>query len=182
MSEASVARRYAQALFNVALTRETVDIIGSELFQLKSFSDKDGRFINFLRAPQVLTDHKVAMVKSLFTTRLSPSLLSFLMLLIEKDRITYLSEIAREFEKLLEDYKGIIKAKVTTAVHIDQDYKNRLVDSLQRMTGKKIELIHKINSDIVGGIIVQLNHQVIDRSVRSRLDALKHDLMAVKVY
>ncbi len=182
MSDTSIARRYAQALFNVALTRETVDIIGSELFQLKSFSDKDSRFINFLRAPQVLTDHKIAMVKALFTTRLSPSLVSFLMLLIEKDRITYLNEIARVFEKLLEDHKGVIKARVTTAVHIDQDYKDRLVETLQRMTGKKIVLVHKINSDIIGGIIVQLNYQVIDRSVRARLDLLRHDLMAVKVY
>ena len=55
MKETYVARRYAQALFNVALSRETIDIVGSELFQLKSFSDKDKRMIDFLKAPQVLT-------------------------------------------------------------------------------------------------------------------------------
>ena len=182
MSETSVARRYAQALFNVALTRETVDIIGSELFQLKSFSDKDSRFVSFLQAPQVLTEHKVAMVKALFTTRLSPSLLYFLLLLIEKERVIFLSRIASEYEKLLEEYKGIIKARVITAIHIDQDYKNMLVEKLQKLTGKKIELIHKIDPDIIGGIIVHLNHQVIDRSIRTKLDTLRHDLLAVKVY
>jgi len=182
MRETGVARQYAQALFNVALTRETVDIIGSELFQLKSFSDKDNRFVNFLKAPQVLTEHKAAMVKSLFTTRLSPSLLSFLLLLIEKERVGLLSDIAREFEKFLEEHKGIIKAKVITAVHIDQDYKNRLIEKLQGLTGKKIELIQRIDPRIIGGIIVHLNFMVIDRSIRSRLENLKHDLMAVKVH
>lgn len=182
MSEISVARRYAQALFNVALNRETVDIIGSELFQLKSFADKDSRFISFLKAPQVLTEHKVAMVRTLFTTRLSPSLLSFLLLLIEKERIGFLSEIAREFEKFLEEYKGIIKARVITAIHVDQRFKSRLIAELQRITGRKIELVHKIDPGIIGGIIIHLNHRVIDRSIRAALDNLRHDLMAVKVY
>jgi len=122
MKDTHVARRYAQALFNVALSRESIDIIGSELFQLKSFSDKDKRLISFLEAPQVLTEHKVAIVKTLFTTRLSPALLSFVLLLIEKARINLLAEIGREFEKLLEEYKGLIKARVTTAVDIDGDY------------------------------------------------------------
>lgn len=182
MSDTYVARRYAEALFNIARSRETVDIIGSELFQLKSFSDKDRRFIAFLQAPQVLTEHKIALVKLLFTTRLSPSLVHFLYLLIEKDRVGLLSEIAREYENLLEGFKGIIKARVTTAVHIDQEFKNRLVEKLERLTGKKVELIHKIDRQILGGIIVNLNYRLIDRSVRSRLDTLRHDLMAVKVY
>jgi len=172
MSDVFVARRYAEALFNIARMRETVDIIGSELFQLKSFSDKDKRFIGFLQAPQVLTEHKMALVKLLFTTRLSPSLVYFLFLLIEKGRVNLLSSIAREYEKLLESYKGVIKARVTTAVHIDQEYKNKLTEKLERLTGKKIELIHRIDRRIIGGIIVQLDYQVIDRSVRSLLDSL----------
>ncbi len=182
MKETHVARRYAQALFNVALSRETIDIIGSELFQLKSFSDKDKRLIDFLKAPQVLTEHKIAMVKTLFTTRLSPALLSFVLLLIEKARINLLTEISREFEKLLEEHKGFIKARVTTAVDIDNDFKMRLVGKLENITGKKIELVHRINKSIIGGIIVQLNYRVIDHSIRFQLSSLKHDLMALKVY
>ena len=182
MKETHVARRYAQALFNVALSRETIDIIGSELFQLKSFSDKDKRLIDFLKAPQVLTEHKIAMVKTLFTTRLSPALLSFVLLLIEKARINLLAEISREFEKLLEEHKGLIKARVTTAVDLDNDFKMRLAGKLENITGKKIELVHRINKSIIGGIIVQLNYRVIDHSIRFQLSSLKHDLMALKVY
>jgi F-type H+-transporting ATPase subunit delta len=182
MKDTRVAKRYAHALFTVALRKETVDIISSEIFQLKSFSDKDRRFIGFLAAPQVLTEHKIDMVKTLFTTRLSPSLLSFLLLLIEKGRVDYLAEIAREFEKLVEDHKGLIKARVTTAVHIDEDYKNRLRDKLISVTEKEVEILHRIDKNILGGIIVQLNYNVIDRSVKNQLESLKHDLMSLKVY
>ncbi len=182
MKETRVARRYAQALFNVALSRGAIDIVGSELFQLKSFSEKDKRLIDFLKAPQVVTDHKIALVKTLFTTRLSPALLSFVLLLIKKARINLLTEIGREFEKLLEEHKGLIKARVTTAVDIENDYKELLVRKLEDITGKKIRLVHRINKKIIGGIIVQLNNKVIDRSVRFQLSTLKHDLMALKVY
>ncbi len=182
MIETHVASRYARALFNVALSRGTVDIIGSELFQLKSFSDKDRRLISFLEAPQVLTEHKTAMVRTLFTTRLSPALLSFILLLIEKGRVNLLNEIARDYEKLLEEHKGIIRARVTTAVDVDKAFKARLVEKLKKVTGKDIDLIHRIDKSIIGGIIVQLNYKVIDHSVRHQLSSLRHDLMRLKVH
>lgn len=182
MKDTHVAKRYAHALFNVALKKGTVDIISSEIYQLKSFYDKDKRFIGFLAAPQVLTEHKIAMVKTLFTTRLSPSLVSFLLLLIEKNRVDHLGEIAREFEKMVEDHKGLIKARVITAIHIEDDYKNRLRERLEAVTSKKIEILHRIDKKILGGIIVHLNYNVIDNSVQHQLNLLKHDLMSLKVY
>jgi len=182
MKDTHVAKRYAHALFNVALKKGTVDIISSEIYQLKSFCDKDKRFIGFLAAPQVLTEHKISMVRTLFTTRLSPSLVSFMLLLIEKGRVDHLGEIAREFEKMVEVHKGLIKARVTTAVHVEEDYKNRLRERLEAITGKNVEVLHRIDKKILGGIIVQLNYNIIDDSVKHQLDTLKHDLMSLKVY
>jgi F-type H+-transporting ATPase subunit delta len=182
MKDTRVAKRYAHALFNVALKKGTVDIVSSEIYQLKSFSDKDKRFVGFLSAPQVLTEHKVAMVKTLFTTRLSPSLLFFLLLLIEKGRIDHLGEIARELEKLVEDHKGLIKARVTTAIHLETGYKDRLRERLKAVTGREVEILHRIDKNIIGGIIVQLNYRILDNSVKTRLETLKHDLLALKVH
>jgi F-type H+-transporting ATPase subunit delta len=182
MIDANVARRYANALFMVAVSKDAVDITASELFQLKSFIDKDRVFLDFLLAPQILTEHKKALINTLFRTRLSPPLLSFLQLLIEKSRIEHLGDIAREFEKLLEVHKGIIKARVTTAIAVDEEFKKRLRARLEALSGKKIEIIHRIDKAIIGGIIVQLNYKVIDRSIRYQLTSLKHGLLALRVY
>lgn len=182
MRESRVANRYAHALFSVAQARGLMDSMAADLFQLKAFYKGDNKFLLFLKSPQVLTEEKTKLIKTLFTSRLSPSLVSFLLLLIEKSRIEFLDEIADEFEKLLENYKGIIKAVVTTAIPIDDAYKALLRARLEKMTGKKIEIEHKIEKGIIGGIIVQLNYQVIDRSVRHELNTLKHDLLALKVY
>jgi len=182
MRESRVAQRYAHALFEVALARGLMDTMAEDLFQLKAFYESDNKFLLFLEAPQVLTEDKIQLIKNLFASKLSPSLVSFLLLLIEKNRIEFLDEIADEFEKRLENYRGLIKAIVTTAIPIDDNYKTHLQARLEKMTGKKIEIVHKIDSDIIGGIIVQLNYQVIDRSVRHELNSLKHDLLALKVY
>ena len=182
MRESRVADRYAHALFELALAKGLLDNLALELMQLKAFYDRDKKFLAFLQAPQVLTEEKIKLVKTLFASRVSPSLVSFLLLLIEKNRIEFLDQIAAAFEKRLEDYRGLIKAVVTTAVPIDDNYKKLLQARLEKKTGKKIEIVHKLDSGIIGGIIVQLNYQVIDRSVRHELSALKHDLMTLKVY
>lgn len=182
MRESRVADRYAHALFEVALARGLMDTLSADLFQLKAFCKGDSKFQLFLEAPQVLTEDKVQLIKTLFESRISQPLTSFLLLLIEKNRIEFLDEIADEFEKRLENYRGLIKAIVTTAIPIDDTYKSHLQARLEKKTGKKIEIVHKIDKGIIGGIIVQLNYQVIDRSVRHELNSLKHDLLALKVY
>ena len=182
MRETRVAQRYAHALFLVAKSKDNIDIVASELFQLRSFIEKDKRFISFLEAPQILTEHKIALIKSLFTARLSPPLLWFLFLLIEKHRIEFLGEIAREFEKFVEDYKGLIKAHVTTAIPIEDGFKVQLKAKLETMTGKEIEIIHRIDRGIIGGVVVQLNFRIIDNSIRHKLEVLRHDLLSIKVY
>jgi len=182
LRETRVAHRYAHALFQVAINREIVDMMASELFQLRSFAEKDGHFLQFLEAPQILREDKAKLIKTLFATRLSQPMVSFILLLIEKNRIEFLAEIAREFEELLENYRDIIKARVTTAVPVDDKFKELLRIKLERLTGKKIEVIHRIDREIIGGIVVQLNFKVIDRSVRYELESLRHDLMSLKVY
>ncbi len=182
MIETKVARRYALALFKTALDSGNLEIIATDVSQLKNFAAKDKRFLNFLEAPQVPDDQKLKLLEELFTTRLAPRLLLFLRLLLDKHRVGLLPTIADEFEKLLEDYQGIIKTRVVTAVDLSEDYKKRLQAKLETMTGKKIEIIHKIDKSILGGIIVYLHNRVIDRSVRQQLTVLRQNLAKVKVH
>jgi F-type H+-transporting ATPase subunit delta len=177
-----VAHRYAHALFQVAVSREIVDIMASELFQLRTFSEKDKSFLRVLEAPQILKEDKAKLVRSLFTSRLSQPLVSFILLLIEKNRVEFLVDIARDFEELLEDYRDIVKAQVTTAIPVGDEFKELLRIRLEKLTNKKIEILHKIDKGIIGGIIVQMNFKVIDRSVRHELESLRHGLMSLKVY
>lgn len=182
MRETRVAARYALALFKIALKSGNVDMIAIDLNQLRSFSASHKGFLEFLQSPNINEDEKMSFLRTIFTTRLSPQLLSFFELLLHKHRINLLSEIAVEFEQLLEDHQGLIKAKVVTAIQIDETVKNRLREKLEKISGKKIEIIQKIDRSIIGGVIVYMHNRVIDRSVRRELEQLRHDLLQVKVF
>lgn len=182
MIETKVARRYALALFKTAEASGNLEIIAADVSQLKTFAAKDKRFLSFLEAPQVPDDQKLALLKELFTTRLAPRLVLFLQLLLDKHRVSLLPTIADEFEKLMEDYQGVIKTRVVTAVVMPEGFKDKLQAKLAKMTGKKIEIIHKIDKSILGGIIVYLHNRVIDRSVRHQLSALRQNLAKIKVH
>lgn len=182
MKETRVARRYALALFKTAQKAGSLDIVATDIHQLSSFAHKDRQFLNFLEAPQVPTEHKKKLLKELFTTRLSPRLLLFLELLLDKHRTGLLPEISDEFEKLIEEHRGLIKARVVTSVHLDEEMKARLREKLETRTGKKIEIIHKIDKSILGGIIVYLHNMVIDKSIRHQIGELRKNLLGIRVH
>lgn len=182
MRETQVARRYALALFKTGLDSGNLDIIAADIHQLRSLAIKNKSFIKFLGAPQVPTEQKVDVLRGLFTTRLAPRLLLFLELLLEKHRIGLLSDIVYQFEKLVEDYKGLIRARVVTSIYLTDEEKVRLKEKLEKISNKKIDIVHKIDNSIIGGMIVYLHNIVIDRSIKRQLEVLKHDLLKVKVY
>ena len=182
MRDTRVSRRYALALFKIALKSDSLDIISIDIQQIRSFTAKDKNFLNFLEAPQIPTEQKTKVLKDTFTTRLAPRLLLFLELLLKKHRTNLLPEIADEFAKLVEEHKGVIKAKVLTAVHISDVIKDNLNDKLETYSGKKIEIIHRIDTSIIGGIIIFLHNHVIDRSIRHQIDVLRQNLLKVKVH
>jgi len=182
MRETRVARRYALALFKTALAGGNLDIVATDIHQINSFTAKDKQFLYYLEAPQVPTERKKELLRELFTTRLAPRLLLFLELLLEKHRTGLLPDIADEFEKLMEDHQGLIKARVVTSTHLDEDTKTRLKEKLEISTGKKIEIIHRIDQSIIGGIIVFLHNKVIDKSISHQLKVLRKNLLKVKVH
>jgi len=182
MRETRVARRYALALFKTARDSGNLEIVATDIHQIKSFAQKDKRFLGFLQAPEVPTEQKKALLRGLFTTRLAPRLLLFFELLLDKHRTNLLTDIADEFEKLMEDHLGLIKARVITAVYLNDEMKARLKEKLEKISGKKVEIIHRIDKAVLGGVIVHLHNTVIDQSLRRQIDVLRHNLLKIKVH
>ncbi len=182
MKDSRVAHRYAHALFQTAVSGNIVEAVAAEISQLSAFSERDKSLYHFLESPHVLQSDKLKLISTVFSGRLSMPMVSFLRLLIEKHRIDVFKEIASEFEELMEGYRGVVKAQVTTAVPIGDDFRNKLAAKLEAVSGKKIDMVHRIDKAIIGGIIVQLDYQIIDRSIRFELESLRHELMTIKVY
>jgi F-type H+-transporting ATPase subunit delta len=177
-----VAKKYARALMLSVKGKGMVDLAADQFVGLRPVVAADANFRNFLSAPQIPTDKKEGMVRTVFGERLDPLLLHFLMVLIDKHRVNYLVEIIDEFDRLVKAEKGILRATVITAVRMNEAEEEKVITRLAAMTGMKIELEPKVDPTIIGGMIVVMHNQIIDGSIRNYLKTIEEQLAQVKVH
>ncbi len=176
-----VARKYSQALFLASKDHGLIDIAYEQLKDLKTYLETDRTLINFLSAPQVLDEHKLALIRDVFGSRLEQLLVEFLVVLAEKHRTAFLPEVIDEFTRLVEAERGIGRATILTAVPLSEKERSRLTDKLAAKTGLKIVLEERIDPSVIAGMIVILHNEIIDGSVRRSLDMLREQLSQVRV-
>ena len=181
MKDQIIPRKYATALFSAAREEKAIDQVAADMASLGELISHDGRFVKFLDSPHVSTGDKKALLKSTFEKRISSTAYRFLRLVLDKKRVNYLPGMAVEFEELVRQHRGIVKAQVTTAVPLESDQADRLAGELGRITGKRVEIDSRIDPSVLGGVIVAYENQIIDRSVRRGLDDLRENLMKVRV-
>ena len=182
MNEPGLARRYAQALFDLAKEREVVDLIDDQYEGVLGILEENRPLLEFLGTPRVSPEKKQDLVKSVFADRLEPALLQFLLLIRRRGRFGLVREIAREYHKLVMLDRNATGAMVTTAVALSADERRNLQSVLQKRTGQSVELHEKVDPSIIGGVVVQMGGHVYDDSIRHHLQQLRDDLRKVPVY
>jgi len=168
------ARRYAQAVFELALEREELDRWQSELALIASITGNadiaaalDNPHIPFEKKTRLLTEQ---------LKDLNPLVLNLLKLLIMRGSIGITGEIDAEFQRLLNRHRGIVEAEVTTAVPLDAKDEEQLAQKLGAIVDKKVIIKSKVDSELMGGMVVRIGGKLLDGSTRSRLAALKREL------
>jgi F-type H+-transporting ATPase subunit delta len=183
MREAIVARRYALALYRAAGRAGRIEAVSEDLAGLGALMaglEGDVRFQKYLESPRA-TEAKRALLRRAFQGRISDLSLAFLELLLEKKRLAHLPEIVKRFQEYDRQQKGIVRAVVRTAMPLEADQLERLRKRLARLTGKTIEVAGRVDPDILGGVVVTYENQIIDGSVRRGLDDLRETLMKARV-
>jgi len=176
-----VAKKYATALFHLARDRGLIDQASDQFAHLDQLLVSDATLVQFLLAPHIREQEKTALLRTVFGNRLEPLFLEFLLLLVDKHRIGFLHDIIIHFRALVAEERGLIIARVITAVPLSETERRDLVIRLRRKTGKIVELDEKVESSILGGMIVILKDKIIDGSVRHKLTLLKEELLKLKV-
>ncbi len=176
-----VSQRYAKALFMAAKDRKLVDQAYQQFDALKKVITADRALIDFLTAPQVTDDRKAELVNTVFGPRIEKLFIEFLFVLLEKHRIGFLPQIIDAFEKLVEVEKGMVRVRVITAVAMSESEERSATVQLESRTGRKVILEKKVDPSILGGMIVIIDDEIIDGSVRHGLKMIEAQLSKVKV-
>jgi F-type H+-transporting ATPase subunit delta len=175
MAKKAYARRYAQAVFEIALEKKELERWQNDL-QKVAAAIGDSSFLAVLENPKIKLEEKSRLLSRILGD-ISPLALNLALLLIARARIGMMGEIAGEYQRLLDAYRGIQAADVTTAVPLDDRDKQKLAEKLGSLVGAKVVMKSEVDPGILGGIIARVGGKLLDGSTRSKLVALKKELV-----
>jgi len=169
----SAARRYAEALVELATNERALGELRASLEKLAPAFDRVT--VAGLRNPSVPLKQRVEALTSALGAE--PDVVrSLLLLLLETDRIALVPQIALAFGDLVDQREGIAKARITTAVPLDEPARRELVRRLERESGRKLRATFAVDPTLIGGAKVQIGDHLIDASVHAKLTALGRQL------
>lgn len=169
-------RRYALALYQVAEKKGKVDEYLKDLREICDLIENNREFYEVIKHPQISTKKKKKTFINIFKNKIDEELLSFLLILIEKDRILYLREKLNEMEKIDLERKNTLKGIIKTAVPLLSNEFDKLKEIFEKKYDKNILFETQVEKDLLGGVYVRIGHDVIDDTIKFKLEEMK-DLM-----
>jgi F-type H+-transporting ATPase subunit delta len=161
---------YAQAIFQIAEAEGVLETVEDELFRFAKAVEQQGQLRDALTDPALPADRKKAVLQELLGTKASRHTVSILSFLVDQGRARELSRIIDELARVAAERRQHAVAEVRSAIPLDGGQRERLVAALERATGKKIELKVLVDPSVVGGVVARVGDQVIDGTIRRRLE------------
>jgi F-type H+-transporting ATPase subunit delta len=169
-----LAKRYAEAVFELAIETNNVDRIAEDLKLVYKVLDENRELRKIIDNPVIDASKKINILNKIFEDRDKFSDLSirFLRLITRKGREMYIMGICQAFEDIYLDYKNIVKAELVTAFDTDNEIRESVLEKLKTISSKDIMLSETVNEDIIGGFIVRIEDYQVDASVAHQLKKL----------
>ena len=167
-----LAQVYAHALFEVASENDVTDDVREQLGQFADELDENRDLQVFLFSPYFSSQEKKDGIRKIVDGA-DERFLNFLELLAERHRMPALFRIRRAYDALWREENKLLPVTVTSAVELDEGLVEGLGKRIEEQTGKKVELTSKLDSDVLGGLVLQVGNMVLDASIRNRLEQLR---------
>ncbi len=166
------ARVYAEALFEVANQRGKLAELVEQLGQFSDALDARRELQLFFFSPYFSSEEKVEGLKRTLSGA-EPELINFLEMIIDKHRMPEIFAIRRRFEELWKRENRRIDVTVTSAVELDPAIVKQIGEEIARQTNHQVDLVSRVQEDILGGVVLQVGNMVLDASIRARLEKLR---------
>ncbi|GGE05266.1 ATP synthase subunit delta [Marinithermofilum abyssi] len=180
MSQTVVAKRYAKALFEAAQERQLLEQVEREWRGIAETWAGSEELRGWLSHPTVNLDQKKQTVNQLFG-ELSDISRNLLYLLLDRGREAIIGEIYAEYKALVFEAKGIAEAEVISAAPLSQEEKQALSQAFEQRIGKKLNITNRVDSDLLGGVIVRIGDRLYDGCLRGKLARFQKQLAKTHV-
>lgn len=177
-----VSKTYGDALFELALEEEKVDVFNEEILFVKAIFEENKELQTLMNHPKVNKEEKKEVIKNIFTEKVSDDTVGFLLIIVEKGRFGEIDSVFEYFLEKVREYKNIGRAFVTTAIELDNDQKENIKKKLLETTRyEEIEIEYSVDTALIGGMIVRIGDRVVDSSIQTKLYELKKNLSKIQL-
>ena len=156
MQETTVARNYAEALFELAQRDDDLELYAQQLGLFADLVETERDLRLFLETPQIEPSDKKKAIRDVFQGHIPDRLLRFLYVVIDKRRTRVLPEMAEEFTAIVNQHYGRQKVDITLAAEPDQALKKELSEKLGRILDKEVLPRFRIDPRIIGGVVIRV--------------------------
>lgn len=176
MAGTKSAIRYAKALLDLAVESNKLDVVEQNMTLLIQTSEETRDLSVFLNSPLIKADKKIAIIHEIFKS-FDKITIDFLSLVINNGRDRIILTIAQDFLDLVKIHKGIISVEITSAVELNAKTREILTKQIEKQHKGKIDLIEKINPDLIGGFLIRMGDYQIDASLSGSINKIKQELI-----
>ncbi|RAI15551.1 MAG: ATP synthase F1 subunit delta [Candidatus Melainabacteria bacterium] len=167
------AKRYSDALLELS---QDSDKIRKELEEIVDTLSSSQDLKDFMSNPVISIEDKKSVIEKIFAGKIDKTLLNFLKLLVDKDRFNLIDEILESYSKDVDKQKNIQKVSVISAIELDEELKSKLINKLAQKLNKNIELETQLDKDIIAGLVIKTEDNVIDMSLKHKFEEMKKEI------
>ncbi len=175
MSNVTAARPYARAAFGYARECNALDAF-SGMLETAAALVESPRLRTLLADPRLSRARRAEMLETIGGDRFDEPMRQLLRVLGERDRLPILPEVREQFEELRAEHEQRLTAEVVSARELDPTQQERIRAALAERTGQTVELVSKIDEQLLGGAVVRAGDRVLDASLQRRLQQLAQSL------
>jgi F-type H+-transporting ATPase subunit delta len=170
-----MAGRYATALFDLAQETNTIDAVKADLERFNGLVAESPDLTRLVRSPVFSADEQLqALSAVLERAEIGGLAAKFLKLVTTNRRLFAVRDMVKAYRQLAAEHKGEATAEVTVAERLKDEHVAALRSALKAVSGKDVDLDIRIDPAIIGGLVVKLGSRMVDTSLRTRLNAIRH--------
>lgn len=171
-----LANEYASALFEVAIEKQSIEVVKDNLILLENTLTSEEDSMRFFTHPNISKDNKKEIIKKTYNNVIDTIVENTLYIMIDNNRFDLLAEVVQEYYKLYLDYNKVIEVQAISTITLTESQIEELSIKLEKRYKHKITINNTIDKSIIGGILLKVNDEVIDDTVKSKISKLKNVL------
>ena len=179
MRSSEIAKRYAKALFELAVDNRSQEKVFNDLRSLNEAFSKDKETHEFLVSPMITPTQKEEVLKKTLDNKgVAKEVIDTVLLLARNERLGAFSELVQSFESEIDGANGVIRGSVRSASELGPDERKRIEQTVEKYLNKKVIMTYQVDPSVIGGLVAQVGSYTFDDSISAHLVRMKEELKA----